>query len=128
MAFKTSDNSQDNAPKTVSDHSTSRKEESLFLVHNGLFAKSLPFCPTIGMNTVASGWTKPKMKALKLAIQELVVRNPILSGIVVFKDNAVYIQSGAFNPNSSHCFWTNISGEECNFGAKSLKDYSALEK
>ena len=126
MIFK-SETYLGNPSITVSDHTTG-KEESLFLVHNGLLAKTLPMFPTLGMNTIASGWTKPKIKALKMAIQELVVRNPILSGIVMFKDKAVYIQSGAFNPNTSHCFWTEISGEQCNFGAKSLKDYSASEK
>jgi hypothetical protein len=121
-------NDEENPPISASDH-TARKEESLFLVHNGLLVKSLPMFPSLGMNTIASGWTKPKIKALKLAIQEWVVRNPILSGIVVFKDDAAYIQSGAFNPNASHCFWANISGEQSNVIAKmSLKDYSALEK
>lgn len=120
-------NDEENPTITASDH-TARKEESLFLVHNGILVNRLPLFPTVAMNTIASGWTKPKIKALKLAIQELVVRNPILSGIVVFKDDAVYIQSGVFNPNASHCFWTDLSGEQSDVVAKSLKDFSALEK
>lgn len=80
---------------------------SRFLVHNGQLAKTLPLFPAVGTNVLSSGWNPTKLRALKQAIQQLVVQNPILSGIVVMERDGIYIEPGMYNPDS-HTFWTDV--------------------
>ena len=75
------------------------------LVHNGVrAAKTLKKIPQVGTNFLGSGWTPEKVLALKAAIEELVFHNPILTGIVLFKNDAVFIEPG----HHRQSLWTEL--------------------
>lgn len=81
---------------------------SRILVHRGPLAKTLSLLPAVATNTFSSGWNYSKLRALKQAIQRLVVQNPILSGSVVMEKDSIYVEPGMHNPDT-HMFWTDIT-------------------
>lgn len=93
--------------ETAADNSES-PAFSRILVHRGPLAKTLSLLPAVATNVLSSGWNYTKLRALKQAIQRLVVQNPILSGSVVMEKDGIYIEPGMYNPES-HTFWTDIT-------------------
>ena len=92
------------------DHSISSKKE-MMLIHNGEFAKQIPFLPRVETSTLSSGWDDDKVLAFVKAVKQVVIENPILTSHLVKKKNGIYACPGTHSPEK-HKFVTVVDESE----------------
>ena len=73
------------------NHRTSMK-----LIHDGKFAKLLPFMPRVSTVTLSDGWSSEMVNEFPLVIDKVVAMNPILTGRVMKNGKGVFVKMAAF--------------------------------
>lgn len=92
------------------DHNISSKKE-MMLIHNGEFAKQIPFLPRVETSTLSTGWDDDKVLAFVKAVKQVVIENPILTSHLVRKKNSIYACPGTYSPEK-HKFVTVVDESE----------------